>query len=122
VRGFFYEFQAILSDYITADQALFSSLLVMWIYFDIIVESKEKNHQFFSASTNTLITIYNNNIKQPISKFTEPLQDTKQKPLPADSNPDGKVYLLASKLITESEKHIYIKKLLWFLCIVYSMG
>jgi hypothetical protein len=120
VRGFFYEFHAILFDYITADQALFFSLLVVWIYFDIIVESK--NHHFFSASTSTLITIYNNNIKQPISKFTEPFQDTTQKPLPADSNPDGKVYHLASKLITESEKHIYIKKLLWFLCIVYSLG
>jgi hypothetical protein len=57
----------------------------------------KKNHQFFSASTSTLITIYNNNIKQPISKFTEPLQDTAQKPLPADANPDGEVYLLASK-------------------------
>jgi hypothetical protein len=34
--------EAILFDYITADQALFSSLLVVWIYFDIIVDLKGK--------------------------------------------------------------------------------
>jgi hypothetical protein len=42
-------------------------------------------------------------------------------PLIADANPDGKVYFRASKLIKESEQHIYFIKLFWFLCIVYSM-
>jgi len=42
-------------------------------------------------------------------------------PLPADTNPDRKGCLTGSKLIEESEKHIYCENLLWFLCIVHSM-
>ncbi len=30
--------------------------------------------------------------------------------LPADANPDGKLYLLASKIMKESEKHIYFRQ------------
>jgi hypothetical protein len=34
---------------------------------------------------------------------------------------DPNVYLDASKLVKEYDKYIYGKKLLWFLCSVYSM-
>jgi hypothetical protein len=38
-----------------------------------------------------------------------------------DANVDGKMILLFLKPINESEKYIYCKKLLRFLCIIYSM-
>jgi hypothetical protein len=47
---------------------------------------------------------------------------------PLNTDASGKSFmekgcLPASKLVKEAEKqHIYCKKLLWFLCIVYSMG
>jgi hypothetical protein len=49
-----------------------------------------------------------------------PLQDTKYPSLLTQILMVT-VYFRASKLIKESEKHIYFKKLLRFLCIVYSM-
>ncbi len=41
---------------------------------------------------------------------------------PSDTNPSGKECQIVWKLIRESKKHICSKKLLLFLCIVYSMG
>jgi hypothetical protein len=72
--------------------------------FMIMPESKENNQKY--SDFNNYINIYN--------------QSTT--PYYTDANPDEKRCLTASKLIKESEKHNNHKKLLWFLCIVYSMA
>jgi hypothetical protein len=80
----------------------------------MIFRSNENSHYFFFARR----TLLNLAFKKNFYKFT----DIHFTALPAEANPPGKWGLVASKLMKESEKHIYGKKSLWLLCVVYSMA
>ncbi len=76
--------------------------------------SKKNSHHFFSSIKNAFILAFRiinlQNTSQPLISLT------------TDANPDGKWCLTASKLIKESEEHMFCKKkLLLLLCIVYSI-
>jgi hypothetical protein len=88
------------------------SISVEFIFMIMLEDQMKHSHHFFSSSKITLILTF---ILMNLQIYRTKLYISPT----TDANTDRKCCLTASKLIKESEEHLYCKSC--FLCVVYSV-